>query len=371
MNHLDISGNNSHTNYVNVKEYTWDNDITSADLLDIMDDLDKPIVIRGLFKNTNAYNKWNIENIENVFNDISFNTVFKADDIDSLCKWFNSSKKTVGHLLEYYRENSKNTSNIRILHDLNYNSNDTPHRINKDKVKKEIINDININGIDSVVFDKAFSTLLSITKNASDEMKFNNKQDIVISQLIGETDYYLCETNKNTDIIKEKSIKDIIPYPDDDYRFPSHYSENNKEKYNFFELDHSLFTDLYKVKLNSGDTILIPPCWWYSNKDNGITTSIIKVNTRENFNFLLDHPNIILNYYLSGKLTEEIYLFIYYTNIKYWLIIIFIGFLIAIHTILTCNNYYFISILYIYTLLFLFIIIILPTTIKYIYNDIL
>lgn len=370
MNHSDISYNSLKTNYFDVKEYTWGTDITTPDLLEIMDDLDKPIVIRDLFKNTKSYSDWNIENIANVFDNIKLNTNFKVNNIDSLCKWFENNKKmTIDEILEYYKEGGEHTDSISINDSLIFNSQSTPHcKVkNKNQTKKQILNSININGVDSVVFDKTISTQITVSNNAYDEMKMNGEFDFIVSQLFGETEYYLCEIKKNYDIIKEKNIKDIIcNRQDNDYRFPSHYIENNEKKYNFFELDHSLFNDLYKVKLNPGDTILIPPNWWYSNKNNGITTHITRIESRTNYNFVLDHPNILLNYYFSDTFINYIHFII--NKFKYQLIIILLGFIIAIYAIITTNNYKFITIPYIYSTILLFIIIILPILIKYIFT---
>ena len=49
-----ILHSNDDVNYMKVTEYIWNEDIDKEDLLDFMKNVNKPIVIRGLFKQTDA-----------------------------------------------------------------------------------------------------------------------------------------------------------------------------------------------------------------------------------------------------------------------------------------------------------------------------
>lgn len=367
MDHFDISLNSSQVSYFDVKEYTWMDDITKFDLFNIIDNLDKPIVIRNLFKKSEAYKKWNIENITDMIdNKVKLNTIIIDKDINSLCNWCNSYKKrSINELLEYY--DLLDSNNIAINDILNYNLENhiQIHRNLHNESKKQLIKDINIDGVDSVIFNNN-PIILSINNNNSEEMKHSFNEDIFISQLTGETDYYICELNKNNDIIKHKNIIDILDYNNDNFRYPSHYIQNNEKKYNFLELDHSLLKDLHKVKLKPGDSLLIPPNWWYANKNNGITTHFIKYNKRSNYNYFLDYPDSILKYYFSGLLTNHLFYNDIFKNLS---ILMLIGFIICIHIIATKMEYKFISIIYVYSFMFLFILLFTPSIIKYVYNS--
>ena len=54
---------------------------------------------------------------------------------------------------------------------------------------------------------------------------------------------------------------------------------------NFFKLNHDSLK-VYKVVLNPGNSLLIPPWWFHSVKGHGFSVSITKTYNRSNLNYL-------------------------------------------------------------------------------------
>ena len=68
---------------------------------------------------------------------------------------------------------------------------------------------------------------------------------------------------------------------------------HNFLKDNIFQLDHSKLK-MYKVVLNEGDSLTIPPWWWHAARSHGVSISITKTYLRTSHLYLLKYPKIIL-----------------------------------------------------------------------------
>ena len=81
---------------------------------------------------------------------------------------------------------------------------------------------------------------------------------------------------------------------------------------NFFKLNHKQFK-IYKVTLQPGNSLLIPPWWFHAVKGHDLSCSITKVYYRSDTTYLLKYPRLnlldILNYYQFG-LFELIYILV-------------------------------------------------------------
>lgn len=68
---------------------------------------------------------------------------------------------------------------------------------------------------------------------------------------------------------------------------------SNFLKDNIFQLDHSKLK-IYKVVLNEGDSLTIPPWWWHAARAHDVSISVTKTYVRTSHLYLLKHPRIML-----------------------------------------------------------------------------
>ena len=101
----------------------------------------------------------------------------------------------------------------------------------------------------------------------------------MLNQIVGTKIVYMFDYNDNNNLIIEK--KHI-------YR---HFLNID-----LFNLDNSKYK-IYKVVLNPGDSLLIPPWWYHSVKGNGLTCSLTKVFNRTSYSYLLNKPYIIFTFF--------------------------------------------------------------------------
>lgn len=348
---------NDNVNYMKVTEYIWNEDIDKEDLLDLMKNIDKPIVIRGLFKETAAYNKWNLENIGEIFGSVPLEVKMEESEVKSINKWEHIDYKPIMKNLVNYLKYNDNPN----LYVTQLGLNDLNHTHSKLKLSSEVIYDITLSDI-LEDYEASIKNALYFGKDASTEFHIHMVDDYILNQLIGKKDIYLCDLYKNQNIIKSKNIHNYIGIIDP-YGYPYHYIENNEKKYRFLELDHSLFDELYKITLNPGDSLFIPPWWWHATEGKDINLSITTIIERDNINYFMDYPDLAIKYYFSSGTGDIIYnLTNENINFSITTIIIFIICLFFIN-----NNYKYISflaLLYVYIFLFIFLLIIIPNIFK-------
>lgn len=100
--------------------------------------------------------------------------------------------------------------------------------------------------------------------------------DYVLNQIIGKKTLYLFDFSENKDM-----------------NMNAFWSENcNFTKFNLFDMDHSKLK-LYKVVLNPGNSLLIPPWWFHAVEGHGVSCSITKIYERKNRSYLLHHPYLL------------------------------------------------------------------------------
>ena len=82
-----ILHSNDNVNYMKVTEYIWNENIDKNGIIDIMNNINMPIVVRGLFKDTNAYKKWNLENISDIFGLVPLKVDVEEETAKNIHKW--------------------------------------------------------------------------------------------------------------------------------------------------------------------------------------------------------------------------------------------------------------------------------------------
>ena len=56
-------------------------------------------------------------------------------------------------------------------------------------------------------------------------------------------------------------------------------------------MDHSKMK-IYKVELEEGDSLMIPPWWWHAVEGIGLNCSITKTYERSDYSYVYDKPNL-------------------------------------------------------------------------------
>ncbi len=132
--------------------------------------------------------------------------------------------------------------------------------------------------------------------------------DYVLNQIYGKKTIYMFDYNDN-------------PLETDGI-----FSQNtNFLKDNIFQLDHSKLK-IYKVELNEGDILTIPPWWWHAAKGTDLSLSITKTYLRNDYRYVITKP-----YILSVIITEfivNIYNYLYYVFEKNDIFIIILSLII-------------------------------------------
>jgi len=118
--------------------------------------------------------------------------------------------------------------------------------------------------------------LLFFGNNSRSGAHIHTSNDYILNQIHGKKTILMCnyyDNNLNTfNILSERA---------------------NFLKDNIFKLDHSKYI-FYKVELNPGDSLTIPPWWWHAAKADGLSMSITKTYNRTNNYFRFFYPRIFL-----------------------------------------------------------------------------
>tara|TARA_Y100001970_G_C13881920_1_gene674258 strand:- start:57 stop:758 length:702 start_codon:yes stop_codon:yes gene_type:complete len=137
---------------------------------------------------------------------------------------------------------------------------------------------------------------LFIGNNASSGCHMHIEDNYILNQVFGSKTIYLFDYDDSNHMITKNcdSLKKTLGITYCEYK--------NFITENFFDLDHNKFNNLYKVTLNPGDSLVIPPHWWHATNGHGINCSITNVIERKNLNYLY-YPTIKTKlwiiYYLS------------------------------------------------------------------------
>lgn len=129
-------------------------------------------------------------------------------------------------------------------------------------------------------------TLLFVGNNSRSGCHIHYGNDYVLNQIVG------------------KKVVYMFDYYDNDVDFQSLFSSaSNFTRDNFFRMDHSKMK-IYKVELEEGDSLTIPPWWFHAVQGLGVSCSVTKTYKRNDW-FFLDKPQlfsmIVLEYMEDHK----------------------------------------------------------------------
>lgn len=134
---------------------------------------------------------------------------------------------------------------------------------------------------------KIMSLLLYLGNNHASGLHLHVNSDFILNQLYGSKTVYIFDNYENSNIHKNSFFQ-----PD----------KSNFAKEDFFKMDHSKMK-IYKVTLQQGDSLLIPPWCWHATQGHGINTSITQTFDRKSISYLLKNPNLVLDYFIEDYTT--------------------------------------------------------------------
>ena len=135
--------------------------------------------------------------------------------------------------------------------------------------------------------------LLYLGNNHASGLHLHVNSDFILNQLYGSKTVYIFDNYENSNIHKNSFFQ---------------MDKSNFAKEDFFKMDHSKMK-IYKVTLQQGDSLLIPPWCWHATQGHGINTSITQTFDRKSISYLLKNPNLVLDYFIEDYTTLFPYLF--------------------------------------------------------------
>ena len=118
-------------------------------------------------------------------------------------------------------------------------------------------------------------SLLFFGNNSCSGAHIHCANDYILNQMVGKKTFILCNYYENN--------LETFPFSSDRANFL---------KDNLINLDPSKYS-LYKVELNPGDSITIPPWWWHATTTDEISLSITKTYDRSDHTFMIRYPRIL------------------------------------------------------------------------------
>lgn len=258
----------------------------------------KPCVIRGGCKDMKIFNIENkIELISNIFDDYEIEVELYDEQKDMQNS--NISFKDLKIFKEIYEHAIKETYPFPYIADYNL----TDYALPKIIYKK--INNLFKNNVDkNRILDEE---LMFFGKNTHSGCHIHLKDDYILNQIIGTKTIYLFDFYDNYNYLTLENF---------------YLERSNFIKENIFSMNHDNLK-LYKVELNEGDSLTIPPWWWHCVQGNDLTLSITKTYLRTDFLYLCNYPYISFTLFYAYSLEN----FTFITSIIL-LIIIFIYYII-------------------------------------------
>lgn len=169
----------------------------------------------------------------------------------------------------------------------------------KDKVKKSTSQDTQYYLADADL-DKSFAEYEFKSEFSTDFDNKRQRQGLLF--FYGKDTFSGCHIHTSEDyIINQISGTKIVytfDYNDNDYEFVGAFDKrNNFIKNNIFHMDHSKMK-IYKVILEEGDSLLMPPWWPHAVESIGTAVTMTKTYNRNDW-WLLYRPYIFLIYIIG------------------------------------------------------------------------
>lgn len=248
--------------------YTYDQ-MTSEDKHILARDIREPTVIRGLYQPVAM--KVKFEKMIKLFGNTEL-PVEIYDISDMVTTDAELGKSTVHSLLDHWKKNKKPSL---------YCAEVDLFTQNIPEIRKGILLETLRNPNTSM--REVGELMLYLGNDHGSGLHLHVNSDFILNQLYGSKTVYIFNNYDNPNIHKN-SVFSI--------------SKSNFAKEDFFKMDHSKMK-VYKVTLQPGDSLLIPPWSWHATQGHGINMSITQVFDRKNISYLLKNPNLIMDYFID------------------------------------------------------------------------
>lgn len=276
------------------------NDIKDSEL----QNFNEPILIKNGCKDMLAVKKWDIEYFKKNFN----NVILPIEKYNSVKNMNKLDKKNLKMKFNNYLD--------VIDSDKLYYCAEVPLEEYFDKIDGIIYEDIEF---DFDLKREPETHLLFLGKNKNSGCHLHIEDDFLLNQIIGEKIVYMFDYNDNPNIKMNEFYN----------------NKSNFIKEDFFSLDFDKL-NLYKVELEPGDSLLIPPWWWHATQGIGLSCSVTKTYSRSDNKIFKNYPYL---YFLSICLFISEYICEFMCNYEFFIkfILIFLILLIIYFILLSFN----------------------------------
>lgn len=269
-------------NYLNIKEYTWNKDINKHQLEEIFKKLDQPMVIRNYYDSI-AVQRWNQDTISDIFGDL----VLSAEVYTSNTTYYNANISGMEKEITVrdYMEHMKNVEKPPYYYLAEI---DLYEKIDDPAMSSYILSDT-FNENEDKNDHQVESLYMGYYTTSGCHVHIED--DYVLNQIIGTKEIIMFDYHDNEEHITRRSVFD---------------SGSNFIQEDFFEQDHNKFNNLYKITLNPGDSLFIPPWWYHTVRGSQFSCSITRIHNRKDNSYYYT-PSIkymlillhIYNYYFA------------------------------------------------------------------------
>lgn len=249
--------------YLTLPTYIYDEMTLEEKQKIILDDITKPIVIRGMYQP--KAKDMSIDEIADIFGDSIFEAeTYKTNQSKTVDKHY--TPVSFPDLLNYWKFDYEPIyyiadCNIFVLQNCNR--------------RNDLINILSSPATANL--RTTHELLLYVGKDHRSDLHLHCYSDFILNQLYGSKTVYIFDNYDNQNISKRSFFKEEV---------------SNFAKQNFFDLDHRNMK-IYKTILHPGDSLLIPPWSWHATQGHGLNFSVTQVFDRSSALYLLKNPNLI------------------------------------------------------------------------------
>ena len=272
--------NDNNTKYHKLKEIdcninTHYNPLTSPN---------EPIILRGFGKDIPAFKKWNIDNLPQHFGDKKVNIEYYNSFLEYMTSEVSSIKK---YSMKQYLDN-KDKEYLYF-----------GETCIRDFKKTSLIKDIQNPRIKHADYKDSTSVIFFGNKYSGSASHIHITHfDYVLNQIIGTKTMYLFDLYDNHPKLTlpstfNKQRKFLM-----DSDFCDHVNVNFINHPNF---------KIYKVTLNPGDSIIIPPWWWHNAISDELSFSITTKFMRSDTSYFYKYPSIGIYKFAHDSLSVRSY----------------------------------------------------------------
>ena len=256
------------SSYLDLPTYIYDNMTPEEKKTVLMGNIKEPTVIRGLYQPKAI--KMNTKQIVSMFGDTSLPIeIYDTQETETTSA--DTGKSTLPKLFKHWK------------HDLSPRLYCAEVDLFEQKLPRKLLETLRNPNTEPKEVE---ALMLYLGKDHASGLHLHVNSDFVLNQLFGSKTVYIFNNYDNPNIHKNSTF---------------HMGKSNFAKEDFFQLDHSKMK-IYKVTLQPGDSLMIPPWSWHATQGHGINMSLTQIFSRSDLTYLLTNPNLILDYVFEDEI---------------------------------------------------------------------